>query len=216
MPAARAWGATTGDCSTASGARPISTTPVLADHLVAEGLADPARLAVRGGSAGGFTVLAVLARRDTFTAGVSYFGVSDLAAFARDTHKFESRYLDRLVGLCPLRSMAAVTASHLEGFPATASPAGPGRRGRTAGAVGGDRRRARRAGNTARIPQLRGRGSRLPGAENQLRCVTAELSFYGQVFGFAAGDAGRSPWSPDRTTAAVAAPAGETPMPLCR
>ena len=71
-----------------------------------EGLADPARLAVRGGSAGGFTVLAVLARRDTFTAGVSYFGVSDLAAFARDTHKFESRYLDRLVGPCPLRSMS--------------------------------------------------------------------------------------------------------------
>ena len=84
----------------------LDDTCALADHLVAEGLADPARLAVRGGSAGGFTVLAVLARRDTFTAGVSYYGVSDLAAFARDTHKFESRYLDRLVGPCPLRSMS--------------------------------------------------------------------------------------------------------------
>ena len=65
------------------------------------GLADPARLAIRGGSAGGFTVLAALTRSTVFAAGASYFGVSELAALAADTHDFESRYTDGLVGPLP-------------------------------------------------------------------------------------------------------------------
>jgi dipeptidyl aminopeptidase/acylaminoacyl peptidase len=65
-------------------------------HLVNQGLADPNRLAIRGGSAGGFTTLACLAFKDVFKAGASHFGVSDLEALAKDTHKFESRYLDSL------------------------------------------------------------------------------------------------------------------------
>jgi dipeptidyl aminopeptidase/acylaminoacyl peptidase len=69
---------------------------------VGEGLADPARACIRGASAGGFTTLAALAREDTpFAAGADYFGVADLEAMARDTHKFESRYLDGLVGPYP-------------------------------------------------------------------------------------------------------------------
>src|SRR5690606_29578645 len=56
---------------------------------------------IRGGSAGGFTTLAALARDDTFAAGASHYGVADLAALAADTHKFESRYLDGLVGPWP-------------------------------------------------------------------------------------------------------------------
>ncbi|HUP53938.1 MAG TPA: prolyl oligopeptidase family serine peptidase [Methylomirabilota bacterium] len=72
-----------------------------ARYLVARGDVDPERLAIEGGSAGGFTTLAALAFRDVFAAGISLFGVGDLEDLARDTHKFESRYLDRLVGPYP-------------------------------------------------------------------------------------------------------------------
>ncbi len=72
-----------------------------ARYLVDRGEVDPDRLAIEGGSAGGFTTLAALAFRDVFAAGISLFGVGDLESLARDTHKFESRYLDRLVGPYP-------------------------------------------------------------------------------------------------------------------
>jgi dipeptidyl aminopeptidase/acylaminoacyl peptidase len=72
-----------------------------ARHLVALGLADPDRLAISGGSAGGFTTLAALTFHDTFKAGCSAYGIGDLEALMRTTHKFESRYLDRLVGPWP-------------------------------------------------------------------------------------------------------------------
>jgi dipeptidyl aminopeptidase/acylaminoacyl peptidase len=70
-------------------------------YLAEQGRADRARLAIRGGSAGGYTTLAALAFRDVFRAGASYYGVSDNEALARDTHKFESRYLDSLIGPYP-------------------------------------------------------------------------------------------------------------------
>ena len=69
--------------------------------LAEQGRVDGRRLAVRGGSASGYTTLCALAFRDDFSAGVSYFGIGDLLAFANETHKFESRYLDRLVGPLP-------------------------------------------------------------------------------------------------------------------
>jgi dipeptidyl aminopeptidase/acylaminoacyl peptidase len=72
-----------------------------AEHLVDTGRADAERLAIRGGSAGGYTTLCALTFRDTFSAGASLYGVADLEALARDTHKFESRYLDGLVGPYP-------------------------------------------------------------------------------------------------------------------
>jgi dipeptidyl aminopeptidase/acylaminoacyl peptidase len=72
-------------------------------YLAERGDADRNRLAIRGGSAGGFTTLAALAFRDVFSAGASYFGVGDLEALAIDTHKFEYRYLDRLIGPYPER-----------------------------------------------------------------------------------------------------------------
>ena len=74
-----------------------------ARYLVERGEADPDRLAIRGGSAGGYTTLCALTFRDLFRAGASYYGVSDLEALAKETHKFESRYLDRLVGPYPER-----------------------------------------------------------------------------------------------------------------
>lgn len=72
-----------------------------AKYLVDKGLVDGNRLAISGGSAGGYTTLCALTFGDTFKAGASYYGVSDLEALVRDTHKFESRYLDRLIGNYP-------------------------------------------------------------------------------------------------------------------
>jgi dipeptidyl aminopeptidase/acylaminoacyl peptidase len=69
--------------------------------LADQGRVDPERLCIRGGSAGGYTTLAALAFRDTFAAGGSHYGVADLEALATDTHKFESRYLDGLIGPYP-------------------------------------------------------------------------------------------------------------------
>jgi len=71
------------------------------DHLAAAGRIDGRRVAIRGASAGGFTVLSALAFTDRFTAGINYFGVADLETLAADTHKFESRYLDSLVAPLP-------------------------------------------------------------------------------------------------------------------
>lgn len=72
-----------------------------ARFLAGRGEVDPDRLMIRGGSAGGFTVLAALAFHDVFAVGASRYGVADLTALATDTHKFESRYLDSLVGPYP-------------------------------------------------------------------------------------------------------------------
>ena len=72
-----------------------------AKFLVATGLVDQERVVIRGGSAGGYTTLAALTFRDFFQGGASYYGVSDVAALARETHKFESRYLDWLIGPYP-------------------------------------------------------------------------------------------------------------------
>lgn len=70
-------------------------------YLAEKGLADKNRLIIKGGSAGGYTTLAALTFTDVFKAGASYYGVSDLEALVKDTHKFESRYLDGLVGNYP-------------------------------------------------------------------------------------------------------------------
>ncbi len=72
-----------------------------AKYLVEQGRTDGEKLAIRGGSAGGYTTLAVLTFYDLFTAGASYYGVADAEALALDTHKFESRYLDGLIGPYP-------------------------------------------------------------------------------------------------------------------
>ena len=72
-----------------------------ARFLVAEGQVDANRIAIKGGSAGGLTVLAALSGYDDFSAGSCRYGVADLEILANDTHKFESRYLDRLIGKYP-------------------------------------------------------------------------------------------------------------------
>ena len=74
-----------------------------ARYLVEQGRVDGERLAIRGSSAGGYTTLCALTFRNIFKAGASYYGISDLEALAKETHKFEARYLDRLVGPYPER-----------------------------------------------------------------------------------------------------------------
>lgn len=79
----------------------VADCAAAARHLADARLVDSSRLVIRGGSAGGFTTLAALATTNVFAAGASHYGVADLASLATDTHKFESRYLDRLVGPWP-------------------------------------------------------------------------------------------------------------------
>ncbi len=74
-----------------------------ARYLTELGRVDGDRLAIRGSSAGGYTTLCALTFRDIFKAGASYYGISDLEALAKETHKFEARYLDRLIGPYPER-----------------------------------------------------------------------------------------------------------------
>ncbi|MEU5983390.1 prolyl oligopeptidase family serine peptidase [Streptomyces sp. NPDC047434] len=93
----------------------------VARALVVEGLADPDRLAIRGGSAGGWTALAALTHTDTFVGAVSFYGITDPVSWADTTHDFESHYLDGLIG--PLPQSAALyeqrspvlAASHASG-----------------------------------------------------------------------------------------------------
>ena len=90
-----------------------------ARYLAERGDVDPKRLMIRGGSAGGFTVLAALAFHDVFSAGASRYGIADLEALATDTHKFESRYLDTLVGPYPEQRATYVERSpinHVDGI----------------------------------------------------------------------------------------------------
>jgi dipeptidyl aminopeptidase/acylaminoacyl peptidase len=88
-------------------------------YMIDRGHADPDRIVIRGGSAGGYTVLLALATTDIFSAGISYFGISDLELLAKGTHKFESRYLDQLVGPYPETKQVYVDRSpiaHLSSF----------------------------------------------------------------------------------------------------
>jgi dipeptidyl aminopeptidase/acylaminoacyl peptidase len=74
-----------------------------AKYLAASGQVDGRRMAIRGGSAGGYTTLCALTFHNVFKTGASYYGISDLEALAKDTHKFESRYLDGMIGAYPAR-----------------------------------------------------------------------------------------------------------------
>jgi dipeptidyl aminopeptidase/acylaminoacyl peptidase len=160
------------------------------NYLVAQGKADPDRVAIRGGSAGGFTVLAALTTSDVFKAGASLYGVGDLMLLAEETHKFESRYMDRLVGPLPqdeakYRDRSPV--NHLDRL--------------TAGVIffqGLDDKvvppsqaqtmvKAMRAkGLPVEHFEFAGEGHGFRQAETQKRVLELELAFYAKIFGFAA------------------------------
>ena len=97
----------------------VEDVQAAARWLAEHGRVDPRRLCITGGSAGGFTTLAALAFGDTFAAGASHYGVADLEALAVETHKFESHYLDGLIGEYPEQRERYVARSpihHLDGF----------------------------------------------------------------------------------------------------
>ncbi|RVW01307.1 S9 family peptidase [Rhodococcus xishaensis] len=79
----------------------VEDTVAAVRGLADAGLADPDRLAIEGGSAGGWTVLSALTTSDVFACGVSYYGVAELVEFVKETHDFESRYVDGLIGPLP-------------------------------------------------------------------------------------------------------------------
>ncbi|HSU11887.1 MAG TPA: prolyl oligopeptidase family serine peptidase [Pseudonocardia sp.] len=157
--------------------------------LADRGRADPGRLCIRGGSAGGYTTLAALARADTpFAAGADHFGVADLEALARDTHKFESRYLDGLVGPYPEARDVYVERSpimHVERFTrplivlqgAEDAIVPPAQSEAIVGALRG-------TGVPVAYLLFEGEQHGFRRAENVRRALDAELSFYAQVLGF--------------------------------
>lgn len=91
----------------------VDDVAAAASALADAGLADPDRLAIAGGSAGGWTVLAAVANTDVFSAGISRYGVGDARALAEDTHDFEARYLDGLIGPLPEAESVYVERSPL-------------------------------------------------------------------------------------------------------
>jgi dipeptidyl aminopeptidase/acylaminoacyl peptidase len=161
--------------------------------LAAEGLIDADKVAIRGGSAGGYTTLAALAFQNVFKAGTSYYGISDLGVLAGDTHKFESRYLDQLIGpypemksvydqRSPINSVQNITAPLLllQGLDDKVVP--PNQSELIFNAL------KENCIDTAYIAfEGEGHGFRQPA--NNIKALNSELSFYGQVFGFVpAGD----------------------------
>ena len=161
-------------------------------HLAETGRADRERLAIRGGSAGGYTTLAALTFHDAFRAGASYYGISDLEVLAADTHKFEARYLDRLVGAWPAdrdiyRARSPLHhASHLgcpiiffQGLDDRVVP--PNQAERMVDALD-------RQGLPVACLMFEGEGHGFRGADTLRRCLEAELLFYARVFGFEPAD----------------------------
>lgn len=163
-----------------------------ARHLAAEGLVDPKRMAIRGGSAGGFTVLTALIQTDVFSAGTSLYGVADLEALATDTHKFEARYLDGMIGPYPEDKAvyeARSPINHTDGFSCPLLVL----QGTEDAVVPPNQAEAIVAAVAAKgIPHasimFEGEQHGFRRAENIVRSLEAELWFYGKVFGFAPAD----------------------------
>lgn len=161
-------------------------------HLVETAKADKNRLAIDGGSAGGYTTLAALAFRDVFKAGASYYGVSDMSSLAAETHKFESRYLDSLVGPYPEKKETYEERSPINAVNQLSCPiiflqgaedkiVPPNQAEKMVDAL-----------KEKKIPVayllFEGEQHGFRKAENIKRALDAELSFYSQIFGFELAD----------------------------
>ncbi|MBB3327821.1 S9 family peptidase [Microlunatus antarcticus] len=160
--------------------------------MVEQGLADRARLVVKGGSAGGYTTLRALTATDVFTAGISSYGVGDLEILARDTHKFESRYLDGLVGPYPADRDVYVDRSPIHHVDELSAPilllqglddlvVPPNQAEEMADA-------ARSKGLPVTLIMFAGEGHGFRRAETIVASYEAQVSFLAQVFGFTPAD----------------------------
>jgi dipeptidyl aminopeptidase/acylaminoacyl peptidase len=157
-------------------------------HLVAGGEADGERLAIRGGSAGGYATLCALVFHDDFAAGASYYGVADTETLAEDTHKFESRYLDGLIGPYPEQKALYRERSpihHVERLQAPVilfqgldDEVVPPSQAETMVAA------LRRNGVPHAYLAFEGEAHGFRRSETEIRCLEAELSFYGRILGF--------------------------------
>lgn len=163
-----------------------------ARYLVARGAADESRLAIRGSSAGGFTTLAALTFHNVFKAGASLYGIGDLEALAQDTHKFEARYLDSLVGTWPLQAeryrerspihhvdQLSCPVIFLQGLEDRIVP--PAQAEAMVSALD-------RKGLPVAYLAFEGEQHGFRQAQNIRRALEAELYFYGRVFGFEPAD----------------------------
>jgi len=163
-----------------------------ARYLVERGEVDGDRLIIRGGSAGGYTTLCALTFRDTFKTGASYYGVSDLEALASETHKFESRYLDRLIGPYPERRDLYIERSPIHSADRLSCPVifFQGLEDRV---VPPDQAETmvevlrNKALPVAYVP-FKGEQHGFRRAENIKRALDSEIYFYSQVFGFELAD----------------------------
>lgn len=155
--------------------------------MVAAGKADAARLIIRGGSAGGYTTLAALTFHQTFKAGASYYGISDLEVLQQDTHKFESRYNESLIGPYPAAREVYVQRSPIHFTERLSCPiilfqglddkvVPPNQSAMMADAV-------RKKGLKVKYVTFEGEQHGFRKAENIVRALDEELAFYRDVFG---------------------------------
>jgi dipeptidyl aminopeptidase/acylaminoacyl peptidase len=163
-----------------------------AQAMVEQGRADPARLVIRGGSAGGYTTLRALTSSTIFAAGISLYGVSDLEALAKDTHKFESRYLDGLVGPYPADRETYLDRSPLSHADRIAAPVlllqgtedrvvPPAQTEQMAAAV-------RAKGLPVAVIMYDGEGHGFRRADTIVSATQAQVYFLGRVLGFTPAD----------------------------
>jgi len=163
-----------------------------AKHLVRRGDVDSKRLAITGGSAGGYTTMCALTFRSLFNAGASYFGVSDVEALARDTHKFESRYADKLIGPYPERTDLYRERSPINFTERVSCPIILFQ-GLEDKVVPPDQSKkfyesVRRKGLPTAYVAFDGEQHGFRRAENLKRSIELELYFYSRVFGFEPGE----------------------------
>ena len=164
----------------------------VAQHLAEQGRVDGARMAIRGGSAGGYTTLCALTFHDVFAAGASHYGIADAEALARDTHKFESRYLDSMIGPYPqeralYRERSPIHFAEqlscplllLQGLEDAVVP--PQQAEVMVEAL-------RKRGLPHAYLAFEGEQHGFRRSENIVRAIEAELFFYGRVFGFDPAD----------------------------
>jgi len=159
-----------------------------ARYLAAQGKADGERLAIRGGSAGGYTTLCALTFRDVFKAGASYFGIGDLSPFVDDTHKFESRYNVRLIGPYPERADLYYERSAINYVDRISCPIilFQGLEDKIVTPIQSEKMFAavRAKGIPTAYLAFEGEQHGFRKAENIKRTLDAELYFYSRVFGF--------------------------------
>ena len=171
----------------------LADTVAAVRFLIAAGRVDPRRVVIRGGSAGGYTVLCALAFTDAFAAGINYFGVADLERLAADTHKFESRYVDGLIAPLPQGQAiyrARSPIHHLQRMNAALITF----QGAEDRAVPAEQSRAivaavRSRGLPVAYIEFDGEQHGFRRAANIRRALEAELYFLGRVLGFTPADA---------------------------